>query len=112
MKITVNNRITIKDVPKSLLTELKDRLSFVNPKWVENDKRGYWNGETPHTLRFYEHCNGDLILPRGFIMQLLRLCQREDVTFHIEDNRRSLPKVDFQFQGTLRPFQERVVRCQ
>ena len=37
-----------------MLTELKSRLSFINPKWEENEKRGYWNGETPRVLKFYE----------------------------------------------------------
>ena len=71
MKIIINNKITLKDMPLDLLKELKDRLSFINPKWIENDRMGYWNGEIPHTLRFYEIVNDNLTLPRGFAAQLL-----------------------------------------
>ena len=41
-----DNKIICENVPQDLLTELKNRLSFVNPKWIENDKRGFWNGKT------------------------------------------------------------------
>ena len=110
MKLTINNKITCQDIPQGLMAEIKNRLNFVNPKWEENEKRGFWQGKTPRILRFYEIDNDNISVPRGFIRQLLSLCRREDVTFHIEDNRRTLPEVDFQFQGTLRPFQEQAVR--
>ncbi len=105
MKIIINNKITLKDMPLELLKELKERLSFVNPKWLENDKRGFWNGETPKTLRFYEQLdNGVITLPRGYIRQLLSLCKRYGVNYQILDNRRTLYNVNFTFNGTLRPF--------
>ena len=110
MKIVINNKITLKDMPLELSEELKGRLSFINPKWIENDRMGYWNGETPRTLKFYEVTdNGSLVIPRGFIRQLLSLCRREDVTFHIEDAMRVLPDVSFSFEGKLRPYQESAV---
>ena len=71
MKIIISNKINLSDVPGGLLTELKSRLSFVNPKWEENEKRGYSNWKTPLTLKFYDELvNGELELPRGFIRQL------------------------------------------
>ena len=106
MKIQINNRILCRDVPLELLKELKGRLSFVNPKWLENDKRGFWNGETAHTLKFYEIDNGTLIIPRGFMRQLLSLCKRLGVNYTLIDDRRTLDSVNFTFHGTLRPFQE------
>lgn len=110
MEITINNKILCRDAPETLQAEMKNRLSFINPKWIENDRRGYWNGETPRTLKFYESDNGALILPRGYAKQLISLCRREDVPFHIEDNRRTLSNVNFTFKGTLRPFQEIAVK--
>ena len=54
MEIQIESKITIEDLPQDLLTELKSRLSFVNPKWEENEKRGYSNWKTPPTLKFYD----------------------------------------------------------
>jgi len=106
MKIVINNKITLSDGPQDLLTELKSRLSFLNPKFEENEKRGYSNWETPQILKFYEINNGNLTLPRGFIRKLLSLCKRYNVNYQISDNRRSLDNVKFKFHGKLRPFQE------
>lgn len=109
MKILISNQIIIEAVPDTLMSELRDRLSFVNPKFLENDRLGYSNWNTKRVLKFYEIDNGVISLPRGFIRQLLSLCRREDVTFHIQDNRRTLPEVDFTFRGKLRPYQKSAV---
>lgn len=107
MQIIISNRITLKDIPPDLMADLKERLSFANPKWIENKKRGYWNGKTQRTLKFYEELsNGVITLPRGFIRQLINLCRRYNANYRIIDNRRALPNVNFTFYGKLRPFQE------
>ena len=111
MKLKINNKITCQDIPQGLMAEIENRLSFVTPKWDELSKRGYWTGETPRILKFYEVSdNGSLATPRGFITQLLSLCKRHGVQYGIEDRRRILPEVDFQFQGELRPFQQEAVK--
>ena len=111
MKIQIEIKITIQDGPEDLRAELKSRLSFTNPKWIENDKRGYWNGKTPQVLKFYEMSHDDsLVIPRGFIKQLLSLCKRHEVQYDLEDRRRTLPEVDFSFRGELRPFQQEAVK--
>jgi len=107
MEIIISNRITLKDIPQDLMADLKERLSFANPKWIENEKRGYWNGKTPQILRFYKVTdNGSLVIPRGFIRQLLSCCRRYGVNYQILDNRRALNRIPFNFSGQLRPFQE------
>jgi hypothetical protein len=54
MGFTVSNRITIHGAPEQFKTAVRKSLTFANPKWVENDKRGYWNGKTPKHLKCYE----------------------------------------------------------
>ena len=88
-----------------------DRLIFDNPKWLENDRHGRWQGDTPRTLTFFERVQGGLIIPRGFARQLLGLCQRHGVKCQIVDKRRNLPQIDFHFRGQLRPFQLEAVEA-
>ena len=110
MKITINNRLELSDVPKKLYHAVCERLTIQNPKWIENNKMGRWNGGTPEHLRFYEKTdNGGLIAPRGLTIQLIGMARKHDVPYQIEDNRRTLPEVDFTFHGKLRPFQEQAV---
>lgn len=111
MKVTITNKLILQDIPGGLKAELIDRLTFKNPRWIENDRMGYWNGDTSEYLSFYEeNGNGTLILPRGFCRQLIFLCRRDGVTYELNDQRRTLPKVGFEFKGQLRPFQEQAIR--
>ena len=59
MEILINNKITLSGVPQGLLTDLRDRLSFTNPKWIENDRRGYSNWQTARILKFYDELARD-----------------------------------------------------
>jgi len=110
MEITINNKIIIQNAPKVLMAQLKSKLSFINPKWVENDRMGYWNGNTARMLKSYRVIdNGKITLPRGFIRQLISLCRQYNVNYEITDNRRVLPEVSFPFRAELRPYQEDAV---
>lgn len=106
MKITIHNKLELSDVPKKLYRAVCSRLTLNNPKWLENNKMGRWNGNTPEHLRFYEKTDSGLIAPRGFIRQLIGTAHKHNISYRIEDQRRSLPEIDFTFQGKLRPFQE------
>lgn len=110
MEITINNKLKLSDVPKKLYQNICSRLTLNNPKWLENNKMGRWNGGTPKHLRFYEKTDsGGLIAPRGFTRQLVGMACKHNVSYQIEDQRRILPEIDFTFQGKLKPFQEQAV---
>jgi superfamily II DNA or RNA helicase len=110
MKITLSNKAQIQDGSPSILSEVKSRLTIVNPAWVENEKMGRWQGETPYNLRYYQETASGLIAPRGFFPQLIGIARKYGERFQIEDRRRILPEVNFQFHGQLRPFQEKAVK--
>ncbi|MBT3368700.1 MAG: DEAD/DEAH box helicase family protein, partial [Nitrospina sp.] len=110
MIINISNNLTLSDIPRSMKTEIKSRLSFENPAYLEARKMGRWLGKTPRFLQFFtESDDGDLTIPRGFARKLLSLCREKNVKYTVEDLRRSLPEVDFRFNGKLRPFQEKAV---
>lgn len=110
--LTISNKIRINPVPPLLHAELRDRLTIINPKWLENDRHGYWNGKTPKKLRFFERAGFDkaLLVPRGFLDELKARCENFGVDYTIHDQTRILPEVEFQFHGTLRPYQEEEVK--
>ena len=109
MLITIDNQITISDVPRFIKTEIMVRLSFPNPAFAKAKKMNRWTGNIPKHLHFYEETEDGLVIPRGFIRELLTLCKEKDVRYFIEDHRRALPEVNFAFKGQLRPFQEQAV---
>jgi len=109
MKLTINNKLTVQDAPASFQKALKNRLTIQNPKWLENNKMGRWNGGTPEHLRFYEKTESGLIAPRGFTRQLINMAHKHNVSYQTDDRRRSLPEIDFTFHGKLKPFQASAV---
>ncbi|MBC8177216.1 MAG: DEAD/DEAH box helicase [Desulfobacteraceae bacterium] len=109
MIIHLKNNLTLTDIPRHLKTELMTRLSFQNPKFLEAKRMNRWVGKIPRYLHYYTEADDGLVIPRGFIRELLELCKERNVHYFIEDHRRVLPAVDFTFKGNLRPFQERAV---
>ena len=108
--ITITDNLRLKNVPPDILKTLTEKLNFLNPKWLENEKMGRWNRGTPKELRFYDKVGAaGLWIPRGYIRQLILLCRRHEIKYEIEDLRRSLPPANLSFHGKLKPFQQLAV---
>lgn len=93
----------------SVLYQIKDRLTFMNPRWEENAKRGFSNWQTSKEFCYLENHSDHLTMPRGFARQLALILHRAGVRYEIDDRRRVLSAVDFQFHGELRDFQVEAV---
>ena len=105
--ITIANNLRLKNVPADLLSILTEKLEILNPKWLENERMRRWNRDTPQVLRFYDKVGpAGLWIPRGFMRQLILLCRKHDIQYQIDDQRRNLAPLNFDFNGTLRPFQQ------
>ncbi|MCX5881505.1 MAG: DEAD/DEAH box helicase [Deltaproteobacteria bacterium] len=110
--ITIGKDIRLEEIPDPLDRFLRNQLEIPNPKWLENERMGRWNWETPKTLCFYTRTpDGGLILPRGTMGHLIRRCKNEGIAYRIDDHRRSLPFLDFTFSGKLKPFQKAAVEA-
>lgn len=78
LQITITKDIRLEEIPETLDQFLINRLEVPNPKWLENERMGRWNWETPRTLCFYTRMpDGVLILPRETMGQLIRRCINE-----------------------------------
>jgi superfamily II DNA or RNA helicase len=106
LKITIHSKLVLEGIPPILYKALSDKLTIDNPKWIENHRLGRWNRGTPRHLKFYDKARGGrLFLPRGYIRHLISMCKHYEIPYAIEDCRRSLTEVDFEFMGQLKPFQ-------
>ncbi len=112
LQITICKDIRLEEIPDTLDQLLSNQLEIPNPKWLENDRMGRWNRETPKTLCFFIRMpDGSLILPRGYMGQLIRRCKKDGIEYLIHDNRRTLSLLDFTFTGMLKPFQKTAVEA-
>jgi superfamily II DNA or RNA helicase len=110
--ITIGKDIRLEEIPDPLDRLLSNQLEIPNPKWLENERMGRWNWETPKTLCFYTRTpGGGLILPRGTMGHLIRCCKKDGIAYRIHDHRQSLPLLDFTFTGLLKPFQKAAVEA-
>ncbi len=108
--ITIKNNLQLENIPPDIKEILIEKLEFLNPKWLENDRLGRWNRGTPKVLKFYDRVGpAGLWIPRGYIRQLILLCRRHKINYQINDERRMLPAEDFSFNGQLKPFQQAAV---
>jgi superfamily II DNA or RNA helicase len=112
VKITLSNKLRITQIPAEMRNELVSRLQFTNPKWIENQRMGRWNRGTPRQLKFYSrHGSDGLIVPRGFMRQLLIMSRKHGLQPDIEDRRRKLPDIACSFKAELKPFQHAAVHA-
>lgn len=107
MIIQIKNTLHLKEPPSELKDTLKAKLTFQNPKWVENNRMGRWNHGVPKELKFYSQLKDNgLSIPRGYIRQLINLCKSRQIPYEIVDERRVLAETPYTFLGKLKPFQE------
>ena len=52
--ITIKENLQLQNVPPEIMATLVEKLEFINPKWLENDRMGRWNRGTPQVLKFYD----------------------------------------------------------
>jgi len=109
LKINIGKTLKLTHLPPEMREILKERLTMVNPKWLENERMGRWNRNTPRMLRLYSKWKDSLWIPRGYMRQLMMLCREKDIQPQIEDRRRELPEAVFDFKGTLKDFQTAAV---
>jgi superfamily II DNA or RNA helicase len=110
VRIRLGGNLQIAGLPTELREELIKALSFPNPKWLENQRMGRWNGGVPKELRYYDKVGKDgLWIPRGYMRRLLIRLRREGLNYSLDDVRRSLDEVELPFTGKLRDFQQTAV---
>jgi len=108
VSITVKEDCLLLNAPPALLADLRKELTVANPKYHDARKYGRWIGKKLKPwLYFYEESGGGLRFPRGFARRAVYLSRRylKESPLQIIDRRRTLPEIDFTFQGQLRPYQ-------
>lgn len=93
--ISINNKIHlgIRDIPNTILHQIKDELTILNPEWLRKKKAGIFLGNTDRRIWFYEEQGSNLILPRGFIKPLTKLLSPYNPSYRSKDNTRLLDDI-------------------
>jgi hypothetical protein len=108
INIVVAERIRVPSaaLPPMLKKKLTERLVFTNPEYEFRQSRGEWLGSIPPQIHCLYEQRRNYFIPRGFLHQLLDLCQSFRLTYRLIDRQRELKPVEFQFHGVLKDYQE------
>ncbi len=108
--LTVDNRIrTNRNALGNTLSRIMSKFTFKNPKYLDAERRGFSTRYIPEYIDAYGMDEESLILPRGSIRQVLGIIKSAGLHCRIDDNRRSLKPVQFDFHGELKKFQKTAV---
>ena len=108
LNIVVSERIKIPSapLPPMLKKKLTERLVFINPEYEFRQSRGEWLGSIPPQIHCLYEQRRHYFVPRGFLYQLLDLCESFGLKYRLIDRQRELEPVEFQFHGVLKDYQE------
>lgn len=88
MKITLSNKIKIKDPPESLKNALINILKLKNPKFMEAEKLNKSTFKIDEYIHNFEfNSNNDLLIPRGMRDKLFELNSQFGYNIEVEDKR-------------------------
>lgn len=108
-EISVKEKITVQLSSLDLVSQILKENTFPNPKFLSNQKHGYYNGKTQEHLCSYVWKDGSLHLRRGYLQNLLKLCKSEGLEVTYSDSHASQPVSFPILNAKLRPYQTRVV---
>ncbi len=66
IRIEMTNPDVVIGPPSGLVSRLRNALSFPNPKFTENSRRGFSTWNVPHNLCYLDAEDGTVSFPQGF----------------------------------------------
>lgn len=107
--LKVDNKASLVNVPDKVLGECKKQLTLSNPKYQDAVKYGRWITNLDPEVRLWSKIPGGICFSRGFTRQCLEILKKQRVNVELQDCRKTLSAVNFQFQGQLRDYQKQAV---
>ncbi|NLO03001.1 MAG: DEAD/DEAH box helicase family protein [Bacteroidales bacterium] len=111
IEIQIGGQIYLKRLHLNrILTEfIRENLNFLNSDYLVKKNMGKSTFNLEKYFRLIEETPDEIILPRGFVANLIFFCGKENIPFKIVDNRKKLDPVDFESNIELRPEQKAAI---
>ena len=89
IKLKISSNIFLKSPPAEILKQIISDNTFENPAYRSNEENNRSNWQTDPTITTYSYENETLVLPRGYMRDLLNIFRDNDITPQIADERTS-----------------------
>ena len=108
IEIQISNQVYLKrlQLNKKLIAFLRDNLNFLNSDYLVKKNMGKSTFNIEKYFRLIEETRESVIIPRGFVANIVNFCKQENLSFKIIDNRKKLEPIDFESEIDLLPHQE------
>ncbi|MCF1715821.1 DEAD/DEAH box helicase [Flavihumibacter sp. RY-1] len=111
LQISLANSIELNrnEIGTGLINFLRESLNFVNSEYIIKKKLGKNTYGTESYFKALTEKEDKLIIPRGFVGKLLRYCKEQKIQYQLQDNRKKLTSIQFNFRPSLYEHQEQAV---
>lgn len=108
IEIQISNQVYLKrfQLNKKLIAFLRDNLNFLNSDYLVKKNMGKSTFNIEKYFRLIEETAEGVIIPRGFVANVVNFSKQESISFKVIDNRKKLDSVDFDSEIELLPQQE------
>jgi len=108
IEIQISNQVYMKrfQLNKKLIAFLRDNLNFINSDYLVKKNMGKSTFNIEKYFRLIEETTEGVIIPRGFVANVVNFCKQESISFKVIDNRKKLDSVEFDSEIELLPQQE------
>ncbi|MFA5815617.1 MAG: DEAD/DEAH box helicase family protein [Bacteroidales bacterium] len=107
IEIQISNQVYLKrlQLNKKLIAFLRDNLNFLNSDFLVKKNMGKSTYNIEKYFRLIDETSDGVIIPRGFVGNLVHFCKQENIFYKIIDKRKKLDFVDFDSDINLLPHQ-------
>lgn len=107
LEIIIRNQIFLRksDLCRSLTHFLRESLNFFNSEYLTKKKLGKSVYKTEKYFKTIEETAEEIMIPRGFVADLIQFCQEQKLPYKISDERTLLKKITFSSNIKLRGYQ-------
>ena len=111
LSITLKNQIVLDkhQINKDLANFLKSNLNFINSEYIIKQKIGRSVYGVQKFFNLIKESKDTIMIPRGFLNQLVDFCNENKINFEIFDKRNKLDNLVFNSKIQLSSIQEQVI---
>lgn len=111
IEIQINGQVFLRrlHLNRKLIEFIRENLNFLNSDYLVKKNMGKSTFNLEKYFRLVEETPEGVIIPRGFVANLITFCKQENLPFKIIDKRKKLDPVDFESEIELMPNQKAAI---
>lgn len=108
LKLVLDKQVWLNKAQLSseLVGYIREQLNFINSDYLMKKKLGRSTWETEKYFKLIGEEDEEIVIPRGFLPELIAFCRTQNIAFEIDDRRKKHPFVSYRSGIVLYPWQE------